>query len=85
MTDRGRWERIEAILEELLELPPARRRERLEALTEGDPEITPWIEQLLAADEDEGGGVLDQGIDRLAEALLDDASKPPKPAADGDD
>ncbi len=71
--DRARWQRIETLLDELLELDGDARLARLEALAGDDVELRREVERLLAADSDPGRGVLDGGLDRLADPLLEDS------------
>ena len=50
MSDGRRWPEIAAAFDELVELEPARRAERLAAISTADPELHSGIEKLLAAD-----------------------------------
>ncbi len=72
--DRARWERIEALLDELLDLEGDTRRARLERLAGDDADLRDEVERLLAADSDPAQGVLDGGLDRLADPLLEDSA-----------
>ncbi|MCP5068207.1 MAG: serine/threonine protein kinase, partial [bacterium] len=69
--DSNRWKRIEKALDELLDLEPQGRESRLDDLSGGDAELRADLERLLAADDDERTGILDQGMAPLAGALLD--------------
>ena len=71
------WSRIEPLLDELLDLDDAGRRQRLDALTGADTELRGELERLLAADREASRGVLDRGVEDLAAAILEDAEPPP--------
>ncbi len=71
MTDSRRWKRIDAILDELLELGPEDRKARMEELSGDDAELRPDLERLLAADTDSAAGILDRGVAPLADHVLD--------------
>jgi serine/threonine-protein kinase len=69
VTDPERWQRIEEILDQLLDLPADRRAARLAELAAGDPALAGEVRALL----DEGarpGGVLDGSLDTLMEGVL---------------
>lgn len=70
MTDRVRWQRIETILDELLDLTEKEQRVRLAELTRNEVELRPHIERLLAADSGTRAGILDRGLAPLADGVL---------------
>ncbi len=83
LTGRERWRRIEAILDEVLELPADRRPARLDEACAGEPELRAEVEELLAAD-DRGQGILDSPAAVHAAALLDEvAAESPAPGLEG--
>ncbi|MEZ4416568.1 MAG: hypothetical protein R3E10_12545 [Gemmatimonadota bacterium] len=55
MTSDPRWAHIERIFDEVADLPPAERRERVERACRGDPDLQADVERLLAADERDAG------------------------------
>ncbi len=69
MTSPDDWPRLDAILEQLLDLAPAERPARLAELTEGDPELRARVEEILAKDEG-SGGILDQPFDHLVADVM---------------
>ncbi len=72
MNASERWARIEALLDELLELEPADRSARLDQLAGADLALRAEVSALLAEDE-RTSGPLDAGVDSLAHAALADA------------
>lgn len=78
---RERWERLEAILDEGLDLCPAERAAFLERACAGDPELRSEAEALLAADE-EAGAFLGRPAGEAAGALLEAAFGDPEPQAE---
>ncbi len=70
------WERIERILDELLDSSEKVRAARLAELGEEDPELRGELERLLAADSAEGSGILDRGLGSMAGGLLGDETEP---------
>ncbi len=68
-----RWQRIETILDEILDLPPKERGPRLEHLTTGEEELRREVESLLAEDV-RTRGPLDSSIDEVAGDLLGEAA-----------
>jgi eukaryotic-like serine/threonine-protein kinase len=66
-----RWRRVQAILEEAFELPPAERAGLLERACAGEPALRAEVEALLAAD-GEAEGFLDGPPGRYAASLLAD-------------
>ncbi|MCP4204190.1 MAG: protein kinase [bacterium] len=71
--DKGRWRRIAALLDELLELPESERPARLAALCEDDAELRAEIEALL---EVEGRtGLLDVPAEDYLASLIQEAEE----------
>src|SRR5688572_10900240 len=56
------WSRLDALLDEALQLPLDRRRTLLERIGRDDPALRERVEQLLAADA-AAGGFLDDGAE----------------------
>ncbi len=54
-TARERWPRVEAILDEALEMPASERAAFLDQACAGDPRLRAEVEELLAADEEADG------------------------------
>jgi len=81
LTDPASWNRIEAILDELLDLPSDERAARLDGLAGADAALRPHVERLLRADSDETGGILDRGIAPLAQRVMDDERAPASAAS----
>ncbi|HVR98127.1 MAG TPA: hypothetical protein VMW27_16030, partial [Thermoanaerobaculia bacterium] len=52
--DPERWRRIESLLDQMLDLPPAERSALLDTACAGDPDLRAEVEALLAADEKAG-------------------------------
>ena len=52
--DRARWQRIEALLDQLFDAPPERRAAIIAAATNDDPALRHEVESLLAAREEAG-------------------------------
>jgi serine/threonine protein kinase len=74
------WRRIEPILDEILDLEPDERSDRLASLCAGDPELRVQVEAFLAADE-AAGGFLDTPAGQYASDLLaEDGEETRKPA-----
>lgn len=71
--DPERWRRIEAILDEALELPEEDRLSFLDRVCSGDPELRRDVEALLAADAAAGDFLGASARERSA-ALLEEAS-----------
>jgi eukaryotic-like serine/threonine-protein kinase len=67
--DHARWQRIDAILDELLATPPTERAVRLTELAAGDQDLREEVEVLLRHDES-AGGLLDRPISDHFGALL---------------
>jgi len=72
VTDLDRWQRIETILDELLDLAPEVRGARLDVLAAGEPELREEIDRLLAADSATGSGVLDRGLAAVAWRVMEE-------------
>ena len=70
MVDAARWGEISALFDELVELPPAEREQRLAAIA--DAVLAAEVRALLAADEQDG--VLDAGVPDVVPGLLADAA-----------
>jgi serine/threonine-protein kinase len=66
--DPRRWRRMQPLLDQVLDLPPERRKAWLEEAC-GDAALRGDIEMLLRADA-EAGGILDRGNDAAIEELL---------------
>ena len=75
MTSREEWQRIEAILDELLELAPEKRDDRLAELTEGDEELRRQVRTYLSQDGEPG--FLDESIGGLAASVLEEGRSSP--------
>lgn len=75
MGDVRRWKRIDAILDELLELPAEARPDALDRLTSGDRDLRAHVEGLLRVD-DTNPGILDRGIGSLASQIVEDDPPP---------
>jgi serine/threonine-protein kinase len=76
--DSGRWERIEALFHEALDLPPGDRSAFLDRACDGDVELRAAVERFIAAD-DQAEALVDRSLEDLALPLLtaeDDASPP---------
>lgn len=71
--DLDRWQRIEAILDQVLDLPPAERTALLGSACAEDPELRAEVETLLAADA-EAGGFLGVPASEYAPDLLAEAA-----------
>jgi tetratricopeptide (TPR) repeat protein len=71
--DPERWQRIEALLDEVFERPAAERRAFLDEACAGDPELRAHMETLLAAHE-AAGGFLATPAHQAAAALLAETS-----------
>jgi eukaryotic-like serine/threonine-protein kinase len=67
--DFARWQRIDAILDELLATPPTERAVRLTELAGGDADLREEVEDLLRHDES-AGGLLDRPASDHFDALL---------------
>jgi len=72
-TDLGRWERISAILDLVLDLSPEERSVCLDETCVGDAELRAEVEALLAADAD-AGAFLGVTASELAPELLAEAA-----------
>ena len=70
-TDPARWQRIEALLDEMFERPAGERRTFLDEACAGDPELHAQMEALLAADE-RAGDFLAKPDQEAAAVLLAD-------------
>jgi len=74
--DIARWHRQSAALDELLDLDPLARHERLAAIEQQEPALAAELSELLAA-ADAGDGLLDHGLGMLAQQALADAEAEP--------
>jgi serine/threonine-protein kinase len=79
VTSSERWARIEALLDELLDLPARERAARLDRLAPGDASLRAEVEALLAEDE-RAAGPLDAGVGTLAREALDGGGAAAAPA-----
>jgi serine/threonine-protein kinase len=79
--DPERWQRIEALLDEMFERPAGERRAFLDEACAGNPELRAQMEALLTADE-EAGGFLATPAHQAAAELLADTSGEAAPIAD---
>src|SRR5690606_5326761 len=68
--DAGRWERISALFEDAVDLPPERRDAWLDAEAPDDPALRDTIRRMLLADFSENG-ILAQGIAPAAPLVLE--------------
>lgn len=68
---RKRWPELEALLDELMDLPAAERAERLIALESRDAELAAAARRLLDAMDDEDS-LLEQGAEAISGAIADD-------------
>ena len=82
MTTPERWLRLSSLLDECLDLDPAARSVRLEALRREEPDVAAELERLLAADS-EDVGALDGSLAEHLPTLLDRLADPPEPATAG--
>ena len=62
LPDPALWKRVSPLADELLDLPPAARAERLDALRETDPVLATELEALLAASEQAAGAGFLAGV-----------------------
>jgi serine/threonine-protein kinase len=62
VTEADRWKRVEEILDELLDLPPERRRARLDERAAGDASLRAEVLGLLEEGE-KAGGLLDRSLE----------------------
>ena len=69
--DRDRWKRIEAILDEALELPTEDREAYLESACDGDEQLLREVRALVDADE-KSGGFLETSAQDFAATLFDE-------------
>ena len=79
--DPERWQRIEALLDEVFERPAGERRAFLDQACAGNPELRAQMEALLTADE-QAGGFLATPAHQAAAELLADACGEAAPLAD---
>ncbi len=79
--DPERWQRIEALLDEMFERPARERRAFLDKACAGNPELRAQMEALLTADE-EAGGFLATPAHQAAVELLAETSGEAVPLAD---
>ncbi|MEO5560264.1 MAG: hypothetical protein ABIO49_10330, partial [Dokdonella sp.] len=68
----ARWADISALFDELVELGPAEREQRIAEIARSDPPMASELAALLAADDD-GNALLDAGAASAVPTLLDDA------------
>jgi serine/threonine-protein kinase len=73
IVDPERWRRVEAVLDQVLELPAAERTTRVEVLCAGRPDLRDEVLGLLSADA-RADGFLAEPAARRAAGLLDDAA-----------
>ncbi len=73
-----RWSRIEALLDEIFELPEKDRAARLERLAAGDPELHREVGAMLAEDA-RTRGLLDSTVGEAAASILEERSAVPSP------
>src|SRR5688572_7437404 len=71
--DNERWTKVANVFDELIELAPAERRARLEALRRDDRELADEVDRMLRADEATSG---------LLDARLEDVVVMAEPQAD---
>jgi serine/threonine-protein kinase len=76
MSDPAHWARIEAILDELIELSPEARRSRLDDLPASERELRGEVQRLLDEDSRGGDGILDLGLAALAGRVLEVDDEP---------
>jgi serine/threonine-protein kinase len=65
-----RWERVQTLFHEALELPPVERTAFLDGACTDDPSLATEVRELLAEDE-AGDSVLDAGVASVAQHVLD--------------
>lgn len=78
----ARWQRVQVLFHEVVELPPAARAPLLDARCAGDAQLRAEVEELVAQDERTGGllrGATGEMLGALAREVLHDAS----PALEG--
>ncbi|MBE0564898.1 MAG: serine/threonine protein kinase, partial [Krumholzibacteria bacterium] len=78
--DPARWQQLQALLDELLDLPAQEQARRLAALTAADADLGTAAAALLAADR-AGDGPLDQSAEIAFGGLLVPEADDPSPAA----
>jgi hypothetical protein len=76
MSDPAHWARIEAILDELIELSPEARRSRLDDLPASEHELRGEVQRLLDEDSRGADGILDLGLAALAGRVLEGDDEP---------
>jgi tetratricopeptide (TPR) repeat protein/TolB-like protein len=76
--DEDRWHRVEALLDEALELGSGERAAFLETRTNGDAELRAEVERMLVAIE-KSGAFLQEPIARVASTLITNAEPPSIP------
>lgn len=79
-TDPERWRRLDAILDELLQMEPDRRAARLDELTRGEPDLRAEAEDLLRRDAAEDTLLDSRAAERYDHLLADVAQQAPAPA-----
>jgi len=67
--DSARWERVQALFHDVVDLPPGERRRRLEVLSPEDPDLVSEVLRLLA--EDEASTFLDRDVAEVARGVLE--------------
>ena len=72
------WDKIEALFDEVLALPPEARAARLDAIGEQDPELSREVASLLAAHE-EASGFFDGLSERVVSPLMNHLGEEPAP------
>jgi serine/threonine protein kinase/Flp pilus assembly protein TadD len=76
------WDRIDAVLEQVLDLSPEARRDALDDLCGGDPELREAVERLLTADESAGSFLETPALEAAAVFLTDESDPPTGRAGD---
>ena len=71
MISRARWQRIQSVFEEVIDIPPQERAGRLANSCGSDSELKRSVESLLASDERTADPLLN-AISEAAESLLTD-------------
>ena len=75
MIERERWQEVEAILDQVLDLPPGERPARLAAL-ELEPEIRAEVDELLAAERAAGSFLEVPAAAHLSSPAADESALP---------
>jgi serine/threonine-protein kinase len=70
--DRERWDRIQQVFHDVVDLPADERTASLELACQGDEDLKRAIAELLAQDKT-GGSIIDRDVDAVADRLFSDS------------